>query len=118
MKRFVEAMKAGALQNGEMVKVTLGSREILLARVSEKYYAADARCPHMGGDLSRGTLDGTIVTCPRHRSQFDLTDGRVVRWTDWTGILSLAKLLKTPRPVTTHEVKQEEDAILVGLSES
>ena len=29
-----------------------------------------------------GKLDGTIVTCPRHYSQFDLADGRVVRWTD------------------------------------
>ncbi len=45
----------------------------LLARVGDKYYAADNRCPHMGGKLSPGKLEGTVVTCPRHGSQFDLT---------------------------------------------
>jgi len=70
----------------------------------------------MGGNLSQGTLEGTILTCPRHHSQFDLTDGRVVRWTDWTGImLATGKLLKSPRPIKTHQVKQEGDRILVDI---
>ena len=32
----------------------------------------------MGGDLSKGTLEGNIVTCPRHHAKFDLTTGKVV----------------------------------------
>jgi 3-phenylpropionate/trans-cinnamate dioxygenase ferredoxin subunit len=68
----------------------------------------------MGGDLSKGTLKGTIVTCPRHRAQFDLMDGHVIRWTDWSGLeLKLAKLVIPPKPLKTHEVKIEEDKILL-----
>ena len=29
----------------------------------------------MGGDLSKGKLEGKIVTCPRHGSKFDVTSG-------------------------------------------
>lgn len=61
-------------------------QEILVARVGDNYYSVDNRCPHMGGNLSKGNLEGTIVTCPKHHSQFDLTDGHVVRWTGFTGL--------------------------------
>ena len=36
-------------------------------------------CPHAGASLSEGELDGDIVTCPRHGSQFRVTDGERVR---------------------------------------
>lgn len=39
-------------------------QEILVARVGDNYYSVDNRCPHMGGNLSKGNLEGTIVTCP------------------------------------------------------
>lgn len=116
MSTFVEVAKTDELADGAMKQVSVGGQEILLARVGERYYSADNRCPHMGGNLSQGTLEGTILTCPRHHSQFDLTDGHVVRWTDWTGImLATGKLLKSPRPIKTHQVKQEGDRILVDI---
>lgn len=36
-------------------------------------------CPHAGATLSTGELDGTVLTCPRHGSQFDVGDGSRVR---------------------------------------
>lgn len=36
-------------------------------------------CPHAGASLCEGELDGEIVTCPRHGSQFRVTDGERVR---------------------------------------
>lgn len=116
MNDFVEVAKSDELADGTMKRVSVRGQEILVARVGDRYYSADNRCPHMGGNLSQGTLEGTILTCPRHHSQFDLTDGHVVRWTDWTGILlATGKLLKSPRPIKTHEVNQEGDRILVDL---
>jgi 3-phenylpropionate/trans-cinnamate dioxygenase ferredoxin subunit len=32
----------------------------------------------MGGNLSKGMLEGNTVTCPRHKSKFDVTTGKVV----------------------------------------
>jgi 3-phenylpropionate/trans-cinnamate dioxygenase ferredoxin component len=116
VKSFVEVAKTDELADGAMKQVSVGGREIFVARVGDRYYSADNRCPHMGGNLSQGTLEGTILTCPRHHSQFDLTDGHVVRWTDWTGILlATGKLLKSPRPIRTHPVREEGGSILVGL---
>lgn len=118
MSEFIDVCSTLDVPDGSMRKREVGGREILLARVGDRYYAADNRCPHMGGDLSQGTLEGTTVTCPSHHSQFDLSDGRMRRWTDWSGIkLSAAKLLKAPRPLKKHEVKIEGERILVRLSE-
>jgi 3-phenylpropionate/trans-cinnamate dioxygenase ferredoxin subunit len=115
MMGFVDVGAADMLEDGTMRTVKAGEREILLARVGERYYAAESRCPHMEGELSRGTLEGTVVTCPRHHSRFDLEDGRVIRWTDWSGIkLSMSRIFKAPRPLALYEVKVEEGRVLVG----
>jgi 3-phenylpropionate/trans-cinnamate dioxygenase ferredoxin subunit len=118
MTDFEEVATRDELKEGAMMKVKVAGRWILVANVGEVYFAADNRCPHMGGDLSKGTLEGTILTCPLHHSKFDLTDGRMVRWTDWKGIkLSIAKIVKSPRRLTTYAVKVEGEKILVGTSE-
>jgi len=116
MGKFVEVAKKGELAEGAMKEVSVEGRKILLARVGDKYYAVDNICPHMGAALSSGKLGGTIVTCPRHGSQFDLSDGHVVRWTNFPGPVSaVAKLVKKPRPLKTYAVKLEGDKILVEV---
>jgi 3-phenylpropionate/trans-cinnamate dioxygenase ferredoxin component len=113
---FVEMTTVDELEDGNMKMVEIDNHEYMLARIGDKYYCTDNRCPHMGGNLSRGALEGTVVTCPRHHSQFELTDGHNIRWTDWTGIkLAAAKLLKSPRPLKMYEVKVEDEKILVQI---
>ena len=116
MNGFVEVANADELGDGTMKKVNVAGQVIVLARVGERYFAGENSCPHMGGDLSVGVLEGTVITCPRHHSRFDLTDGHVVRWTDWSGLkLSAGKLLRSPRPVKMFKAKREGDKILVDL---
>lgn len=75
---FVEVATTDELMDGNMKMATVSGRDILLARVGYNYYSTDNSCPpHMGSNLSMCTLEGTVVTCPRHHSQFDLTDGHV-----------------------------------------
>jgi len=116
MSNLVEVGKTSELKDGTMKEVLAQGREILLARIGDKYYAADSRCPHMGGKLSQGKLEGTVVTCPRHASQFDLMDGRVVRWLSGSGLVSMvAKVLKSPRPLAIYDVKIENNRILIEI---
>ena len=116
MSNLVEVGKTGELADGTMKKVLVQGREILLARVGDSYYATDNRCPHMGGRLSEGKLEGTVVTCPLHGSQFDLSDGRVVRWLRGAGLISrIGKVLKSPRPLTVYNVKVEDDSVLIEI---
>jgi 3-phenylpropionate/trans-cinnamate dioxygenase ferredoxin subunit len=116
MADFVQASKVGELPEGTMKEVEVQGHELLLAMVGGKYYAADGHCPHMGGRLARGKLEGTVVTCPLHGSQFDLRDGQVVRWLKGSGILSsVGKALKGPRQLATYKVKVEGDVILIEI---
>lgn len=116
MDGFQEVAKAGDLPEGTLKKVMVQGREILLARCNGKVFAAENRCPHFQADLSEGTLSGTIITCPRHHSQFDLRDGSVVRWTNFQGImLKAATVFRSPRPLTIYTVTIEGDGILVSL---
>lgn len=113
---FVEIDTVDELKDGTMKMVIIDDHEYMLARVRGNYYCTDNRCPHMGGNLSMGKLEGTVVTCPRHHSQFDLTDGHNIRWTDWTGIkLAIGKLLRSPRPLRVYEVKVEGDKIMAEI---
>ena len=117
MSSLVEAGKTSELEDGTMKQVAAQGHEILLARVGDKYYAADSRCPHMGGKLSQGKLEGTVVTCPLHGSQFDLRDGQVVRWLKKSGWIStVSKAIKPPKPLATYSVKVEGDRILIEIS--
>jgi 3-phenylpropionate/trans-cinnamate dioxygenase ferredoxin subunit len=119
MSEFVEIPGGSDLKSGEMKMFKLGDREILLARVDDTFYVADNRCPHMSGNLSQGKLENTIVTCPRHHSQFDLVDGHVIRWTGYSGIkLSMTKLMKSPRPVKTYKVKAEGGKVMVEVDKA
>jgi 3-phenylpropionate/trans-cinnamate dioxygenase ferredoxin subunit len=113
---FLEAGKASEWKDGDKKKVTLKGQEIMLARVGDRFYATQSRCPHMGGDLAAGVLQGTIITCPRHSSQFDITDGHNVRWMTGEGIIvALSKIVKSPRPIRTYNVKIDGDSILIEV---
>lgn len=99
-----------------MKEVVAQGRKILLARIGDRYYAAANRCPHMWASLSQGSLEGTIVTCPWHGSQFDLSDGHVIRWASLPALVSaMAKVIRRPRPLATYVVKLEGDSILVEI---
>ena len=112
----IEVAKSGELENGVMKEVLAEGRKILLARVDDSYYATDNRCPHMGGKLSQDKLEGFVVTCPLHGSRFDLRDGQVVRWLKGSGFLSkVGKALKSPRQLTTYNLKVEGDKILIEM---
>ncbi|MEZ4508122.1 MAG: Rieske 2Fe-2S domain-containing protein [Eubacteriales bacterium] len=60
---------------GTMAKFSIDPHMILLVNVNGAFYALDNKCPHLGGDLSGGKLDGETITCPRHGAQFDVRTG-------------------------------------------
>ena len=116
MSNFVEVGNISEFNDGVMREVEVQDKQILLAKVGDKYYATSNRCPHMGGRLAHGKLVGTIVTCPLHGSQFDLIDGRVVRWLKGSGVFSaVGKALKGPQPLTVYRAKVEGERIVIEI---
>ena len=61
---------AGALRVAQVVAVF---------RVGDKLCATQARCPHSGGPLYQGQLEGSTLTCPWHGAQFDVCTGALLR---------------------------------------
>lgn len=43
--------------------------------VDGRFYAVDNACPHRGGPLGEGELEGTVVRCPWHAWRWDVTTG-------------------------------------------
>jgi nitrite reductase/ring-hydroxylating ferredoxin subunit len=52
---------------------------VALFRIGSTLCAISDRCPHAGSPLSSGELEGRVVTCPRHGSQFDVQTGQRLR---------------------------------------
>jgi len=68
------------LREGRSVKV--GSREIAIFNLGDRFLAVDNRCPHKGGPLSEGIVSGTTVVCPLHAWKVDLECGAVKKPAD------------------------------------
>ena len=63
------------LPPGTGTSVDAGGRTLALFNVGGTLYALDNTCPHRGGPLGEGDLDGAIVTCPWHGWRYDVTTG-------------------------------------------
>jgi nitrite reductase/ring-hydroxylating ferredoxin subunit len=61
---------------GTAKEVMAGEEVVALFNVAGTFYALNGVCPHAGGPLGEGVLRGSIITCPWHGWQFDVTSGR------------------------------------------
>ncbi len=64
------------LPEGEVIEAMVGERALAVARVGDEVYALDNVCPHAGGPLGDGSLEGCELTCPWHGWTFDVTTGQ------------------------------------------
>lgn len=78
MSTAVKVGKESELPPGSSKLVEANGQTIALFNVDGKDYAIDDACPHAGGPLNEGDLDGNVVTCPWHGAQFDVTNGKVL----------------------------------------
>lgn len=61
---------------GQGKEVLAGEQVVALYNVDGRFFALDGVCPHAGGPLAEGAISGTVVTCPWHGWQFDVTNGK------------------------------------------
>jgi nitrite reductase (NADH) small subunit len=102
MPEPVEVLKTSDLPVGRVKAVTLEGRTVALYHTSSGFFATDNTCPHRGGPLAEGDLIGDEITCPWHLWGFDVA----------TGLCAGNPEIS----VATHEVRVEDDRVLVRLS--
>ncbi len=71
----IRVAKVRDVPAGEGRVVEAAGRVLALFHVDGRYYATDNACPHRGGPLGEGDLDGTVVSCPWHAWRWDVTTG-------------------------------------------
>lgn len=86
---------------GEAREVACEGRVLCVANSSGVISAMDNVCPHRGGPLGLGFVEGCKLVCPVHAWAFDVTTGEAVH-------TSKAK-------VAVYEVRIEGDDVLVKL---
>ena len=55
--------------------VTVNGEDVVLYRRSDEILAIGNECPHQGGNLCDGWIEGDILSCPLHGWEFDLRSG-------------------------------------------
>lgn len=61
---------------GKSKMYMVNGQPIGVFHVNGKWFAINDKCSHRGGLLHEGELDGTVVSCPIHGAQFDITTGQ------------------------------------------
>lgn len=108
MGKFVKACKVGDVPAGKLKWVKVEGKDVLVANCDGSFYAIGYWCTHEQAGLAGGVLEGTIVTCPDHSAQFDVTSGRVLAGPDGDDPSTIP-------PEPAYKVKVEGDDILVEL---
>lgn len=67
-----------SVEENKLYRVTAAGVPVVLLRQGTQLYAIAATCPHAGGPLDEGTLQGDVVECPWHGSRFCMRNGKVL----------------------------------------
>jgi nitrite reductase/ring-hydroxylating ferredoxin subunit/uncharacterized membrane protein len=75
---WTELMDEADLPENTLHKADAGGAPVLVVKQDDQVYALHDICPHAGGPLDEGQLEGETVVCPWHGSRFSLKDGKVI----------------------------------------
>lgn len=76
---FVKIATVDAFAGKRFLKFKLLGRHMAIFREAEGgYFATEISCKHQNWDLTTGSFDGDMVTCPRHGWKYDIRTGQCV----------------------------------------
>jgi nitrite reductase/ring-hydroxylating ferredoxin subunit len=61
---LIQVATVADLPEGAVRHIVVHDKPMALCKVNGQFYAVNAVCPHMGGPLASGRLDGCLLTCP------------------------------------------------------
>lgn len=72
---FIPVARLSDLDERGRALVRFGNEEVVLVRADGGLHAIQQACPHRGGPLSEGDLEGCLLYCPLHAWAFDVRTG-------------------------------------------
>ncbi|HXV89182.1 MAG TPA: Rieske 2Fe-2S domain-containing protein [Nitrososphaeraceae archaeon] len=91
------------VQEGKLVHITAGGKEIVVTKLDGNYYAMDNICTHAGAELHEGELNNSELICPWHGAKWDIKTG---------SLISFPQKLK---PLQSYKVLIENDTLYVEM---
>lgn len=71
----VKVAKTTDVPVGQGLVVQAGAKSLALFNVDGTFHVIDNTCPHRGGPMGDGDLDGRLAICPWHGWRWDVTTG-------------------------------------------
>ena len=118
----IDAASSEDVKENAVLSVRAEGMSLLLVRVEGTAHAVENRCPHLGLSMARGSVDGSRLECPWHRSRFDVCTGENLDWVNgvagipmpkWTH--SLIAMGKSPAPLRTFATSEEAGRVWVEV---
>lgn len=103
MAEFVGVAKADEVGEGDVKAFQVGDQLVAVARVGGELLAFSDICTHKQCNLSSGgEIDGTVIECECHGSQFDMKTGEV-------------RNPPATEPIEVFEAREVDGQIQVGV---
>lgn len=99
---FVKLCEKSLLVVGQLRSFKIRGHEVLAVNLQGKIFCLDGRCTHAGAPLAEGTLNGEVLTCPWHYSQFNITSGLVLHG-------------PAQKPLRAYQILEKETLVFIDL---
>ena len=103
--KWTAVLDAAELDDGKPHRVEVDGAAVMLIKHEDGIHAIGAVCPHLGGPLDEGAIDGETVTCPWHGSVYRLTDGCLLHG-------------PATAPVELYDVKTQKGRVSIRAAKS
>ena len=100
---FKKVASLNEVPPGTLIEIIQDDNPYALCNVEGEFRALSGVCPHNGGPLGQGVLDGSTITCPWHAWEFDSA----------TGACTFDDEVRVP----VYKVRVEGDEILVNMED-
>ncbi len=71
----IRVARLSELPEGQVIESEAAGRPVAVCNVAGELFAVEGICPHAGGRLGHGALNGVWLTCPWHAWEFDCRTG-------------------------------------------
>ena len=72
---FIKVGAVSALPPGSVTEAYVGDETYALCNLGGEIHALGGICPHAGGPIGQGALDGNLLVCPWHEWAYDCRTG-------------------------------------------
>lgn len=78
MSSWLDVASIDELTPGSHRVVDVDGVAVAVFNLDGEYFAIMDVCPHDGGELANGKLEGGVIVCPRHGARFSVRTGVVL----------------------------------------